>query len=64
MIELERAREFLEGAEVAEREGLYNVCAVCCYAAIYWAARAAARRRAEQTARAALKRILVSPPSP
>ena len=41
MIELERAREFLEGAEVAEREGLYNVCAVCCYAAIYWAARAA-----------------------
>ena len=38
---LERAREFLRLAELALENGLYNGCAVCCYAVLFWAAIAA-----------------------
>lgn len=38
---LERAKEFLKAAEWAIENGLLNVCALCCYAALFWAAVAA-----------------------
>ena len=41
---LERAKEYLAGAELAEENGLFNACALCCYAAMFWAAIAALAR--------------------
>lgn len=38
---LARAQEFLQLAELALANELYNGCAVCCYAALFWAAIAA-----------------------
>lgn len=38
---LERAREFLGAAEGALEDGRLNACALCCYAALFWAAIAA-----------------------
>jgi uncharacterized protein (UPF0332 family) len=38
---LARAQEFLRLAELALANELYNGCAVCCYAALFWAAIAA-----------------------
>jgi uncharacterized protein (UPF0332 family) len=38
---LERARGFLRLAELALENELYNGCAVCCYAALFWAVIAA-----------------------
>ena len=35
---LERAREFLRMAELALQHELYNSCALCCYAAMFWSA--------------------------
>ena len=41
---LARAKEFLSGAELALAQGLFNVCASCCYYALFWAAIAALTR--------------------
>jgi len=38
---LERAKEFLHCAEDAMENDHYNACAICSYAALLWAARAA-----------------------
>ena len=38
---LTRAREFQKCAEFAAQNDLFNACAVCSYAALFWAARAA-----------------------
>jgi len=38
---LARAKEFLQGAEYAVQNDSFNVGAVCSYAALFWAARAA-----------------------
>lgn len=38
---LVRAEEFLQCAEHAMRNGLFNAGAICSYAALFWAARAA-----------------------
>ncbi len=38
---LARAEEFLQCAEHAAQSNLFNACAVCSYAALFWAARAA-----------------------
>lgn len=38
---LARAEEFLQCAEHAAQSNLFNACAICCYAALFWAARAA-----------------------
>jgi uncharacterized protein (UPF0332 family) len=38
---LTRAKEFLLGAEYAVQNTYFNVCAICSYAALFWAARAA-----------------------
>lgn len=35
---LERAKELLQLAELALDHKLYNGCALCCYAALFWAA--------------------------
>ena len=41
---LERAKEFLQCAEYAAHNSFFNVCAICSYAAMFWAARAALAR--------------------
>lgn len=38
---LARAKEFLQGADYAVQNGCFNVCAICSYATLFWAARAA-----------------------
>ncbi len=38
---LARAEEFLQCAEHAVQNNLFNACAICSYAALFWAARAA-----------------------
>ncbi len=38
---LARAEEFLQCAEYAAQSNLFNSCAICSYAALFWAARAA-----------------------
>ncbi len=38
---LARAKEFLRGADFAVQNNCFNVCAICSYAALFWAARAA-----------------------
>lgn len=38
---LERAKEFLEYAELAAQDNAFNVAAISSYAALFWAARAA-----------------------
>ncbi len=38
---LTRAEEFLQCAEYAAQSNLFNACAICSYAALFWAARAA-----------------------
>ena len=38
---LARAEEFLQCAEYAAQNSLFNACAICSYAALFWAARAA-----------------------
>lgn len=38
---LTRAEEFLQCAEYAAQSSLFNACAICSYAALFWAARAA-----------------------
>lgn len=38
---LERAKEFLNCAELALQKDYFNGCAICSYAALFWAARAA-----------------------
>jgi len=43
-MDLARAKEFLSGAELALAHGLFNVCAACCYYAMFWAAIAALAR--------------------
>jgi len=37
---LARAKEFLQGAEYAVQNNHFNICAICSYAALFWAARA------------------------
>jgi len=37
---LARAKEFLRGADFAMQNNCFNVCAICSYAALFWAARA------------------------
>ncbi|MBI4532035.1 MAG: hypothetical protein HY709_11015 [Candidatus Latescibacteria bacterium] len=34
---MERAKEYFKAAEWALANGLLNVCALCCYAALFWA---------------------------
>jgi uncharacterized protein (UPF0332 family) len=41
---LERAKEYLQCAEYALENDLINACAICSYAALFWAARAALAR--------------------
>jgi uncharacterized protein (UPF0332 family) len=41
---LERAKEFLHCADYAAQKEYYNACAICAYAALFWAARAALSR--------------------
>lgn len=41
---LAKAREYLRGAEFSLSENLPNVCATCCYYAIFWAAITALER--------------------
>jgi uncharacterized protein (UPF0332 family) len=38
---LVRAHEFLQGADLAIKNDWWNVCTICSYAALFWAARAA-----------------------
>ncbi len=38
---LARAKEFLQGTEYAVQNQYFNVCAICSYATLFWAARAA-----------------------
>ncbi len=38
---LERAKEFLHCADLAIQNDYFNGCAICSYAALFWAARAA-----------------------
>ena len=38
---LERAKEFLQCTEYAVQNDCFNACAICSYAALFWAARAA-----------------------
>jgi len=38
---LARAKEFLQGAEYTVQNSYFNICAVCSYATLFWAARAA-----------------------
>jgi len=38
---LARAKEFLQGADYAVQNNCFNVGAICSYAALFWAARAA-----------------------
>jgi len=38
---LSRAREFVQGADYAVKNDCFNVGAICSYAALFWAARAA-----------------------
>jgi len=38
---LARAKEFLQGADYAVKNDCFNVGAICSYAALFWAARAA-----------------------
>jgi len=38
---LARAKEFLQGADYAVQNDHFNICAICSYAALFWAARAA-----------------------
>lgn len=42
---LERAKEFLQVAELAMDKGLHNGCAANCYYALFWAAIAALRQQ-------------------
>lgn len=42
---MDRALEYLRGAELALSNELYNVCAVCCYYAMFWAATEALRHQ-------------------
>jgi uncharacterized protein (UPF0332 family) len=36
---LARAEEFVQCAEYAAQNSLFNACAICSYAALFWAAR-------------------------
>jgi uncharacterized protein (UPF0332 family) len=38
---LARAKEFQQGAEYAVQNDCFNVCAICSYATLFWAAQAA-----------------------
>ncbi len=38
---LTRAEKFLQCAEYAAQSNLFNACAICSYAALFWATRAA-----------------------
>jgi uncharacterized protein (UPF0332 family) len=41
---LERSKEFLQCADYAVQNDYFNACAICCYASLFWAARAALAR--------------------